>query len=194
MADYFKITSKECEERDIELDDIMDKLPKQLQEAINEEVENLKFNILLNLMESETPIEQILGFYIFLTHKAKNDLTFGSIGFEVLDIEKQAEIEIDKDKQIRVDFLISIANYDMGKHFTFVIECDGHEYHEKTKEQAQKDKERDRELLFKKIIPIHFTGSEIVKDPAGCAHKAFGIMYNWCDAFAKLAIIQNEVE
>ncbi len=44
------------------------------------------------------------------------------------------------------------------------IECDGHEFHEKTKEQAKRDKAKDRYLQSKGWIIARFTGSEIVKD------------------------------
>ena len=42
------------------------------------------------------------------------------------------------------------------------VECDGHEFHEKTKQQAARDKARDRD---------RFTGSEIWKDPGACADE-----------------------
>lgn len=51
---------------------------------------------------------------------------------------------------------------------SIVIECDGHAWHEKTKEQAAKDKARDRFLSAKAGRVIHFTGSEIFRDPSAC--------------------------
>jgi very-short-patch-repair endonuclease len=56
----------------------------------------------------------------------------------------------------RADFLIS---YRWGKMIKrLVVECDGHEFHEKTKVQAWRDKKRDREIPHK---VYRFTGSEI---------------------------------
>jgi hypothetical protein len=46
-----------------------------------------------------------------------------------------------------------------------VIECDGHDFHEKTREQATKDKSRDRDLLNLGYPVMRFTGSEIVSAP-----------------------------
>ena len=43
------------------------------------------------------------------------------------------------------------------------IECDGHDFHEKTKEQAQRDKEKDRILQANGWLIARFTGSEIYK-------------------------------
>lgn len=52
------------------------------------------------------------------------------------------------------------------------IECDGHDYHERTKEQAAADKRRDRELTSRGWVVIRYTGSEIWDDPIGCATTA----------------------
>lgn len=52
-----------------------------------------------------------------------------------------------------------------------VVECDGHEFHEKTSEQAKKDKSRDRDLLSRGYPVMRFTGSEIYCDPLKCAEQ-----------------------
>jgi very-short-patch-repair endonuclease len=60
-----------------------------------------------------------------------------------------------------------------------VVECDGHAFHEKTPEQARRDKSRDRELLIKGYPVMRFTGSEIHQRPLHCAeqviHEFLGI-------------------
>lgn len=48
------------------------------------------------------------------------------------------------------------------------IECDGHDYHERTKEQAARDKSRDRQLLRDGWLVMRFTGSEIYNYPREC--------------------------
>ena len=70
----------------------------------------------------------------------------------------------------RVDFVVTDT---AGKHLV-VIECDGHDFHERNKEQAARDKSRDRELLSAGYPVMRFTGSEIFKDPAGCAEQVRG--------------------
>ena len=52
-----------------------------------------------------------------------------------------------------------------------VVECDGHEFHEKTPEQAKKDKSRDRDLLSRGYPVMRFTGSEIYRYPLKCAEQ-----------------------
>ena len=71
-----------------------------------------------------------------------------------------------------VDFLIE--GYE--KKY-IVIECDGHEFHEKTKEQAKHDKERDR-FLQKEGYPVYrFTGSEIFNNPLQVLSEIVEIIY-----------------
>lgn len=45
-----------------------------------------------------------------------------------------------------------------------VIEIDGHDFHERTKEQAQRDKSRDRYLTAEGYTVFRFTGSEVYRD------------------------------
>jgi very-short-patch-repair endonuclease len=53
-----------------------------------------------------------------------------------------------------------------------VIECDGHDFHERTKEQAARDRKRDRAVQSAGHIMLRYTGSEIYRDPLGCARSA----------------------
>lgn len=50
-----------------------------------------------------------------------------------------------------------------------VVECDGHDFHEKTKEQASSDKRRDRELQLAGYHVLRFSGADIYKDACACA-------------------------
>lgn len=69
----------------------------------------------------------------------------------------------------RADFLLWFVS---GKHSAgLVIECDGHAFHERTKEQASRDKRRDREIFAAGYPVLRFTGSEIYADPVDCARQ-----------------------
>lgn len=74
----------------------------------------------------------------------------------------------------RVDFLIK----DSETGITAVVECDGHDFHERTKEQARKDRSRDRELQAKGYLVLRYTGSEIWRDPWKCAEDIEFKMYS----------------
>lgn len=83
------------------------------------------------------------------------------------------QYKIDReDSFIKVDFLYElIIREDESRNIKLVIECDGHDFHEKTKEQAQKDKSRDRFLLSKGYHVMRFTGSEIYRNPRECVSE-----------------------
>jgi len=74
----------------------------------------------------------------------------------------------------RVDFLIEDAETGVK----VVLECDGHDFHERTKEQARKDRSRDRELQAKGFLVLRYTGSEIWRDPWKCAEDVEYKMYS----------------
>lgn len=73
----------------------------------------------------------------------------------------------------RADFVIHDATlpFDMAAPRVMIVECDGHDFHEKTKEQARRDKQRDRFLVSKGYKLLRFTGSEIWADPEKCADE-----------------------
>jgi very-short-patch-repair endonuclease len=76
----------------------------------------------------------------------------------------------------RVDFVLEYS----PKQQQLIVECDGHEFHEKTKEQVAKDKKRNRYFTASSLHFVHFTGSEIWRDPTGCAKEAIGLL-DGCD-------------
>lgn len=54
-----------------------------------------------------------------------------------------------------------------------VVECDGHDYHERSKEQAIRDKTRDRTFQAEGFQVFRFTGREIWRDGMRCAAEVF---------------------
>jgi hypothetical protein len=56
-----------------------------------------------------------------------------------------------------------------------VIEIDGHDFHERTKEQAAADRKRDRVLSALGYTVIRFTGSEVYAAPSDCAREAVAL-------------------
>jgi very-short-patch-repair endonuclease len=72
--------------------------------------------------------------------------------------------------EFRIDLALRTPQY----RFKWVfIECDGHDFHERTKEQAARDRQRDREIQAAGIPVLRFTGSEIHRDLAGCGNQVF---------------------
>ena len=76
----------------------------------------------------------------------------------------------------RADFVVlaSIKDNDTGDELSrplLVVECDGHEFHEKTKEQAARDKARDRYMTGLHVPVMRFTGREIWRSPTDCVEE-----------------------
>lgn len=75
----------------------------------------------------------------------------------------------------RVDFLF-VAKCESGVTTLLAVECDGHEFHERSKEQAARDKSRDRELMSQGILVLRFTGSEIWADAVSCVNQVIAAL------------------
>jgi very-short-patch-repair endonuclease len=73
--------------------------------------------------------------------------------------------------QYRVDFLLGASDVRRTRHIA--IECDGHDFHERTAAQAERDRSRDRWMQAHGYIVLRFTGREIYRNPAGCAGEIF---------------------
>lgn len=68
-------------------------------------------------------------------------------------------------------FVSSLQPVETARWRRLVVECDGHDFHEKTKAQAARDKARDRDLVMAGYEVFRFTGSELWRDPWGCAEQ-----------------------
>lgn len=93
-----------------------------------------------------------------------------------LIIRPQAELD-----GRRVDFLIHVLDWrtDKWRWRPLIIECDGHNFHERTKEQAAKDRSKDRSATLSGYEFMRFTGSEIWRDPWGCAEQVSDWAVRW---------------
>lgn len=74
-----------------------------------------------------------------------------------------------------LDFILSVY-FDVGSSLEVGIEIDGHDYHERTKQQAQHDKSRDRYLLATGLPVIRFTGSEVYTNAIHCAREVNNLL------------------
>lgn len=125
-----------------------------------------------SLIDCESPIEQLLSL-------ALEDLNIKNIYkynpfIDVVEIEKQKEIYCEN-KKYRVDFCIPVV-YKNQENKSFIIECDGHEFHQKTKEQVERDNTRMRDLQRQGYEVIRFSGTEIWHRPYKCASDILNII------------------
>ena len=120
----------------------------------------------------QSPIEIIFNFVfdimVFDRHFNRN--------LPHLRLEQQYII-IANGNDYRVDFYFD-TNTLLEKSFKcenplrLVIECDGHMFHEKTKEQVKRNNERNFDLQKEGYEVLHFSGSQIYNEPFECANKA----------------------
>lgn len=71
----------------------------------------------------------------------------------------------------RLDFLLSWRASRLAEARTIVVECDGHRFHERTEDQARRDRQRDRDIQRAGMMVFRFTGAEIWEDAIACAEE-----------------------
>lgn len=78
----------------------------------------------------------------------------------------------------RADFLVTAENHGVTPAFApVVVECDGFNYHDRTREQARYDRERDRYMLHRGLLVMRFTGEEITEAPFSCAAEVLSLAH-----------------
>jgi very-short-patch-repair endonuclease len=140
----------------------------------------------------EWPTETAMFFaLLILATEHFESVSIGSDGqpssnrYDCCGIEPQKEIG-----SYRVDFLVTLSRIgpDYNRPITtpsgkqlvgtknvtkrLIVECDGHEFHEKTKEQVRRDRQRDRALQSLGMPVFRYPGSELYRDVFRCAAEA----------------------
>jgi hypothetical protein len=82
---------------------------------------------------------------------------------------------LDIDRRGRASWLALHANQRRARGCARVSRLDGHHFYDRTPEQAERDRARDRRLLADGWITIRFTGREVVRNPMACAREAVGL-------------------
>ena len=166
------------------------KLDNQLLDLSSEFIsfQNRRFTAFVteSLKKMQSPIEKQLFVSLFAKSLEIPDVISFSAGFDELQFLSDpysdsvgfhitVHSQVESGKYI-VDFLLECNRAD--KTTEVVIECDGHDFHEKTKDQAAHDKKRDRFLIEQGHKVLHFTGSEIYNNSDKCANQAIMLLIN----------------
>ncbi len=110
----------------------------------------------------ESPPEQLLTARLFSVARSVSMV-------EDFELEPQHPVQT-RTGQVRVDLLA--RGKVGGATVNLAVECDGHTYH-KTKEQAARDRQRDRDLRLEGYDVVRFAATEIMDDPEECALEVF---------------------
>lgn len=137
--------------------DVLDQAWDEYLEDVTEQA-HMEFQSFFGVFSQscESPIEAL--FLAAFTPRAVGDPSYR--------IRPQYEIG-----QYRVDFLITFSENDPEYRRDVIVECDGHDYHERTREQAERDKRRDRAITASGIPVLRFTGRELHRDARACVEE-----------------------
>lgn len=164
----------------------LDKLVEQVLEDIEGEIRSRADDETVG----ETPIERVLFLALWASICYCKRCEFGELGgpcvinrvktrpreYFFTDPIYRLELLVETQALVgdwRVDFLLHRRNLRLSdeRWESLIVECDGHDFHERTKEQAAKDRSRDRLVQSQGYEIFRFTGSEIWRDPLGCAEQ-----------------------
>jgi hypothetical protein len=142
----------------------------------------------------ESPVEQILVVALYdkwrafiNTHFNRMQAVFGDYpaydGIFDIYVELQKPITTSIfEASYRADLFIYLTRFWTNGNTPVwaktVVEIDGHDFHDRTKEQASRDRQRDRYLTLDGYTVIRFTGSDVYNDPYQCAEEIHFIMSN----------------
>lgn len=128
-----------------------------------------EFDAKLAMVPTGSPIERLLVAQMLVDRwhlhpaGATYPVTLQLLYSPAVTVVPQFKVRI-AGKRCRVDFLFAAG--DLAPSPTLlIVELDGHDFHERTKEQASADRKRDRAMLSRGITTIRFTGSDVYRDP-----------------------------
>jgi len=175
----------------------LEELQRELKAEYLEEVEDRFDTQMEDVLDGvQSPIEQLMA--VALAYSITSQLWHADIGnqntFHAADNVDPLEVIKDNPPQThgidiwpqapigryRADFLVRYAHWRGGYVFG-AIECDGHDHHDLTKEQAIRDRERDRFFQASGLLILRYTGKEIWRSPLKCATGALNLLERRAD-------------
>lgn len=144
-------------------DSVFKHLNNELVSRLTGHIADKQMEYIQSLIDCESPIEQMLALELIDVVGNKSDIP---MLLNVVDVCNQEWIRC-RDGVYRVDFLIPVEYWNCRKYY--IIECDGHEFHQKTKQQVERDNKRTRNLQLSGYDVIRFSGTEIFKSARNCA-------------------------
>lgn len=163
LRKYKGHTSKLARRTHKEPKDLEPEVQDVLEVALEDLVSSTRSLCVSKLEQCESPIERLFMAAILLRHMTR----LPPEGWK-------AQVEVGP---YRVDFVHTFQMFKDQKEYMVAVELDGHDFHEKTKAQAKRDKQKDRYLMSQGYYVMRFTGSEVWNDPLACVNEVEGFAY-----------------
>lgn len=169
---------------DMSDEEVYELLPQKTKENLNKYLNSYKSYLLTSFINCESPIEQLMALELY---ELERRFSYNFFNLEIIEISQQEKISCGS-SNYRVDFLIVIIlrkHNNVRKLLNIVIECDGHDFHEKTKEQVVRDNKRTRDLEINGYNVLHFSGSEIFNNARKCRNDIISYIYSKYNDFVE---------
>jgi very-short-patch-repair endonuclease len=145
------------------------------------------------LKQCESPVEEqfaaeLIRFYgldqhcignrLYSTFCSREEFMESMLDLFYIIVEAQHKVD-----EYKTDFLIYLTR-DIGywhkqpMWFKTIIEIDGHDFHERTKKQVSRDKQRERHLVKRGYRVLRFSGSDVYNDSFKCVEEIHEILYS----------------
>lgn len=139
--------------------------------------------LLINAVRSNLPADAVLWDYTGHPAELLHDPFYGwcvdcplrDTGDVAAHGDWQARRSIAMFSQVKIDAYRADLLLDQDGAL-LLVECDGHDFHDRTKQQAAYDRARDRSFLKLGLATARFTGSEIVHHAEMCCSDLFAIL------------------
>lgn len=158
---------------------------ERVENQIKGDSNDYEYELIQSIVDCENPMEQLMS--IAMLDVGIENINSYNPFIDVVIIEKQSQIVIEG-KTYYADFMLPVSYYKKTKNgfeidFTknFIVEVDGHEFHQKTKEQVERDNERERALQKAGYEVIRFSGTEIYHKAFRCADEVLSFILSKCE-------------
>lgn len=137
--------------------------------AVHDNRSDVHDAIVTDATRTDSPIEA--QFAAWFNAARGHELALGNARF-ALQLRPQAWIDVPTGARYRLDFAVEPLDAWLrgalvaeGLELRIGVELDGHDHHEKTRKQVTARNQRDRDLASVRWRVLHFSGSELHRNP-----------------------------
>lgn len=147
--------------------EVANTMPNNLLDLWQNNLNQLNEQLIDGLSETESPIEKMFLIEFNFVNLIRPYWIDSNDALSALFIQHPVTIgkhDYRVDFELLIDIFDNYAMSDSPTATKIFIELDGHDFHEKTKEQVAHDKKRERELSDKCDALLRYSGSEVYQN------------------------------